>query len=287
GEPMSARLVEAGYPVLGLDPSPSAREAAAARGVVLADSPAELAQRADVVILMLPNSDIVEAVTAQLLEGGASDRQLKIVIDMSSSDPSRTRALAERLLNEQVTLVDAPVSGGVVGAVDGKLTIMVGGPQETVDELTELLSVVGSRVVHVGSSGSGHAVKALNNLLSATHLLATNEAALVAARFGIDPELLMTVVNSSSGRSGSSEVKLPRYVFTRAFDSGFSADLLEKDVGIARRLAHEVGVETPVGDAVVDQWRVLNAELSRGSDHTAIIQPLEKRYDVEIRPAST
>jgi 3-hydroxyisobutyrate dehydrogenase len=286
GAPMSARLVEAGHAVLGVDPTPAAAAAATARGVTVVDSAADLARQTDVVILMLPNSDVVDAVAGQLLAVPAGERRVRTVIDMSSSEPSRTRALAERLHAEGIVLVDAPVSGGVLGAVNGALTIMVGGPADTVAELTPLLAVLGSRVVRVGDAGAGHAVKALNNLLSATHLLATNEAAIVAAKFGVDPALMMSVVNTSSGRSGSSELKLPKYVFTGAFDSGFAAALLEKDVGIARRLAEEVGVELTIGTVVDDQWHALNAELPPGSDHTAIIKPLEERYGIQIRPAA-
>ncbi len=284
GGPMTTRLVRAGHTVLGVDPNPVAEKAATKNGVEIVDSVATLTRRAELVVLMLPTSNVVDDVVACMLAVPKPDRATRVVIDMGSSEPLRTRELATKLGAEGIILVDAPVSGGVVGAVEGTLTIMVGGDEATVAEVSPLLSELGSHVVPVGTAGAGHAVKALNNFLSATHLLATNEAALVAAKFGVDPTVLLAVVNTSSGRSGSSELKLPRYVLTRSFDSGFSAALLEKDIGIATRLADAVGVDPVIGAAVLDQWQSLNAELAAGSDHTEIITPLERRYGTEVTP---
>ncbi|HWH97998.1 MAG TPA: NAD(P)-dependent oxidoreductase [Pseudolysinimonas sp.] len=281
GLPMASRLMTAGWEVLGVDTSGQARESARKIGVTLADSVADLAKTAGVIILMLPTSDVVDAVSEYIL--AAKGRTCEIVIDMSSSEPGRTRLLAERFADAGIALVDAPVSGGVIGATSGALTIMAGGSHDDVRRVFPLLEALGSRVVHVGGVGTGHALKALNNLLSATHLLASNEAAIVAARFGIDPETLLSVVNDSSGRSGSTELKLPHYVLTGAFDSGFSARLLEKDVRVAANLATEVGVEPGIAAAVLAHWSELNSELPPDADHTEIIRPLERRYGLEIR----
>lgn len=281
GYPMATRLVAAGYEVHGYDRDAGSQARAAAAGVRIVDSAEAVAASADVILLLLPNSDVVDEVAAQL--AAAPGRLVSTIIDMSSSAPMRTQALAERLAADGIILVDAPVSGGVRGAEAGTLTIMAGGAPEQVEALSPIFDTLGSRIVRVGEVGAGHAVKALNNLLSATHLLATNEAVVVAARFGIDPELLLSAVNTSSGRSASSERKLPDFVLTGTFNSGFAAALMEKDVRIAASLADELGVDTPVAHSVLEAWHELGTALEPGADHTEIIRPLEERAEVTIR----
>lgn len=283
GAPMAGRLIAAGHRLVGFDASPAGRQDASARGIEVVADAEQVARIAEVVILMLPNSDIVESVTAQLAAIAADERALRVLVDMSSSERERTRALAERLGADGIELIDAPVSGGVVGAVNGTLTIMVGGGAEQFAALSDLFGVLGSRVVHAGGVGAGHAVKALNNLMSAAHLLVSDEAAVAATRFGVDPEVFLSVVNSSSGRSGSTELKLPRYVLPGTFDSGFSASLLEKDVRIATALGRALGLDMTLSDAVQQRWEQLNAELAAGADHTEIIRPLERRAGLEVR----
>ena len=166
-------------------------------------------------------------------------------------------------------MLDAPVSGGVSGAETGKLTIMVGGDAADVAEAKPYLAALG-RVVHVGPIGSGHAVKALNNLLSATHLWATSEAMLIGERFGIDPEVMLSVFNSSSGRSGSTENKWPNFILPGTFDSGFGLRLMLKDMGIAVQLADQVGVPEPSGSCALDLWDRASQGLPPTADHTEI-----------------
>lgn len=283
GGPMASRLVGAGFRVIGYDTDARGRESAAESGVEVVDSIAKVVMAAEAVILMLPNSTIVDAVTAEALAVPADERSLRLIIDMSSSEPERTRALAELANQRHVGLVDAPVSGGVAGAVGGELTIMVGGTAQQFADLAPIVKPLGSRIVHAGDVGAGHAVKALNNLMSAAHLLVSDEAAIIATRFGVDPAVFLSIVNTSSGRSGSTEVKLPRYVLTGAFDSGFTASLLEKDVGIATALGHSLGIDTALSDAVQERWAQLNAELPAGADHTEIIRPLERSSGTEVR----
>ncbi|WP_181781746.1 NAD(P)-dependent oxidoreductase [Pseudonocardia pini] len=285
GAPMARRLVGAGRTVLGVDTDPAVVAAAAADCVKPAASVAEAARSSDTMILMLPHSGIVDAVAAEIAAVTGEGRCRRIV-DMSSSEPSRTRQLAARLVRSGVELVDAPVSGGVGAAVAGTLTVMVGGSAEQFAVVERLLDPVGSSIVHVGAVGSGHALKALNNLMSACSMVITAEAMTVAARFGIDPETALAVVNSASGRSGSTEAKFPRFVLPRRFDSGFTAALMDKDVGIATRLAADVGVRTTLADAVGARWHELVGQLPAGADHTEIIRPLEAEYGVEIRPGT-
>ncbi len=159
-----------------------------------------------------------------------------LVVDMGSSEPVKTRALAAELDAVGVELVDAPVSGGVSGAVKGTLTIMVGGAATAVARVTPVLEHLGT-VRHAGAVGSGHAIKALNNLISATHLWITSEAMLAGQRFGLQPEVMLEIINGSSGRSGSSENKWPNFILPGTFDSGFGLRLMLKDMRTAVDLA--------------------------------------------------
>ena len=281
GRPMAALLADAGHEVLAYDASSDTRDAVAAAGIPVAASIGELARACDVAILMVPSSDIVELIADEIL--ATEGRAVTLLVDMSSSVPDRTVALSNRCAADGVHVVDAPVSGGVVRARSGELTIMVGGEAADVARVSDLLAVLAERVVHVGGAGTGHATKALNNLLSATHLLATNEAVLTAQAFGIDPAVFLDVVNTSSGRSGSSELKLPRYVLTGRFDSGFSAALLDKDLRIALGVEQALGVPAPVSEAVARRWSELRERLDDGADHTEIIRPVEQDLGRELR----
>ncbi|GGN33877.1 NAD(P)-dependent oxidoreductase [Streptomyces fuscichromogenes] len=268
GGPMSARLVGAGYTVTGFDPVPDARAALADAGGRTAESAADAVRGAEVVVLMLPSSAVVEAVLGDpaLLDAlgeGAT------VVDMSSSDPMSTRRLATGLAARGVTLVDAPVSGGVKGAENGQLTIMAGGAEDAVERLSPLLAVMGT-ARRAGEVGAGHALKAVNNLLSATHLLATAEGVLAGERFGLDPAVMVELINSSSGRSGSTDNKFPNFVLPGTYDSGFGLRLMVKDMRIAVGLARELGVASPLADRAVALWEDALAALPDTADHTEI-----------------
>ena len=270
GGPMSARLVDAGYDVRGYDPAPAARQAFDRAGGTPASSLADAVENASVIVLMLPNSDVVEAtVTAGYFARGS------IVVDMSSSEPLRTRSLAASLALDGVTLVDAPVSGGVTRARSGELTIMTGGDEADLDRVAPLLAHLGT-TTRAGTVGSGHAVKALNNLLSATHLLVTSEAILAGERFGLDPATMLSIFNRSSGKSGSTENKWPNFILPETYASGFGLRLMLKDMRIAVGLADQVGAPDPLGHAAADLWAKAAEELDAGADHTEIVNWLRK-----------
>lgn len=259
GFPMAGHLVDAGYQVLGYDVSPQAR----ARFDGAVDSIAAVAA-APVVILMLPDSDVVTQVLGEF-----TPRPGTVVVDMSSSEPLRTKALAASLAERGVVLVDAPVSGGVARARTGKLTIMAGGDPAVLAGLAEIFAPLGS-VVRAGGVGAGHAIKALNNLLSATHLLATAEAMVAGERFGLDPDVMLSVLNTSSGRSGSTEQKWPNFVLTEKYDSGFGLRLMLKDMRIAVDLAERVGAPDRLGSGAVALWAEAADALPATADHTEI-----------------
>ena len=280
GTPMADRLATAGHRLRVYDIAPAARARHEGRdGVAVVSQVAEIAEGADIVILMLPDSAVVAQVLLAdgLLEHVASPA---VVVDMSSSEPARTRELASVAADRGVTLIDAPVSGGVTGARNGSLTIMVGGPVGVLDRLRPVLEVLGSHVVHAGDIvGAGHAIKALNNLMSAAHLLASSEALLAGRQFGLDPEVMLSIVNSSSGRSGSTQVKWPTFILPEAYDSGFGLRLMLKDMRIALQLEQEGGIPAPLGQAAVAAWAAAAEDLPPTADHTEIVRWLAARID--------
>src|SRR5690606_18618830 len=178
-----------------------------------------------------------------------------------SSQPLSTKALAREAAERRIAFVDAPVSGGVGGAEQGTLTIMAGGAAEDLARVRPLLDVLGRRVVHAGPVGAGHALKAFNNLLSAAHLLATSEALLAGREFGLDPAIMLDAINTSSGRSGSTEVKWPEFILPGTYDSGFGLRLMLKDMRIAVELARAQGRPAELGAAAVELWERAAREL--------------------------
>ncbi|MFH5823189.1 NAD(P)-dependent oxidoreductase [Georgenia sp. AZ-5] len=278
GTPMAGRLAAAGYRVTGTDLSADNRRALIDAGGTAVASAAEVAGASDVLVLMLPSSDVVEAVL--LREGAAAALpEGALVIDMSSSEPLRTRELAARLAERGTELIDAPVSGGVKGAVAGSLTIMAGGDAELVERARPVLEAMG-KVVHTGPVASGHALKAFNNLLSATHLLVTSEAVLAGKEFGLEPAVMLATINGSSGRSGSTENKWPNFILPESYDSGFALQLMLKDMRIATGLASALGMPSRLGECAVELWGQAAEELPRTADHTEIARWLVSRTHI-------
>jgi 3-hydroxyisobutyrate dehydrogenase len=295
GTPMARRLVAAGHHVRGFDTSAEAVRdfAALAAGpgqVTAAGDLAAVGTGADAVILMLPDSNIVERVVLGRLAsepppagGAAADGLLAslspgaVIIDMSSSDPARTKLLAGQVAEAGVTLIDAPVSGGVAGARAGTLTVMVGGTVATFERFRPLLSAVGQRVVHAGDTGAGHAVKALNNLMSAANLLIASEALTAGRRFGLDPTVMLEIINGSSGRSNATENKWPNFVLPEKFEAGFAARLMVKDIKLALSIEHATGVPSAASEAVVAVWEAALPDIPPDADHTAIARWLADR----------
>lgn len=268
GTPMTRNLIDAGFAVTGYDTDAAAMDRLAAAGGTPAAAPDGPARAADVLILMLPDSAAVESVTAALTRAGALRPGL-LIADMGSSEPQRTRDLAAALRPGGVTLIDAPVSGGVRRAEQATLTIMAGGAAADLDRAAPVLGALGT-VTRVGPAGAGHAVKALNNYLSAAHLLATAEAMTAGQRFGLDPEVMLAVFNASSGRSGSTELKWPEYVLTGRYDSGFALSLMVKDIGIALGLIRASGAPDTAATAVAAAWAQAAQALPATADHTDI-----------------
>lgn len=268
GTPMAQRLLAAGQSVRGFDLSEAARAKLDTSGGATFGSPAEAVAGSDIVILMLPNSDIVESViTSPDVTAALAPNTL--VIDMSSSEPLRTKALEQRLRKQGIRLIDAPVSGGVKGAENGTLTIMAGGNDNDLAAAAVVLDVFGT-VKRAGNVGAGHAAKALNNLMSATHLLVSSEAILAGQSFGVEPELLLQIVNGSSGKSGSTENKWPNFILPGNYNSGFALKLMLKDMKIAVDLADQVHAASRLSHAAVQLWEEAAEALPETADHTEI-----------------
>jgi len=267
GWPMAANLAAAGHALVVRDTDAARQEGFAARHQCPQGGAAEAFAAAEVLITMLPDDRVVaEALLgdgiAAALPAGA------VVVDMSSSDPAGTRRLAERL-PPGLALVDAPVSGGVARATAGTLSIMCGSDDPAAPErVRPVLEAMGDRVFVTGPLGSAHALKVLNNYLAAAAYVACSEALLVGAHFGLDPRVLLDVVNTSTGRSFVSEVVLPEHVVTGEYATGFAAGLLAKDVHIARGLARALAVEAPELDLVDRRWQQAARGLGDAADHS-------------------
>ncbi|MBE0585747.1 MAG: NAD(P)-dependent oxidoreductase, partial [Desulfofustis sp.] len=252
-----------------------ARQRAEECGARAAATPAEVGRSVSVVITMLPDSTTVrEVVLGDGREWGVADAAAAgtIFIDMSSSAPADTRILAAELQQRSLSLIDAPVSGGVAKAVDGTLAIITGGDPVLVETITPLLLAMGRSCIHAGPIGSAHAMKALNNYVSAAGLAAASEAVRIGSTFGIDPSVIIDVFNASTGRNNSTENKFHQFILPETFASGFSLGLMAKDLGLARDLAEASEQFAPLLERCEELWRQAAETLGSDADHTEFIR---------------
>ena len=283
GRPMATRVAAAKIPLTVWNrTSFRAAEFAEKTGARHAATPADAVRGAEVVITCLPTSrDVYD-----LLDGpdgilAGIDRGAAFV-DCTSGDPATSRRLAERLAEKGVSFIDAPVSGGVVGAEKGALTIMVGGDSTALDRVRPVLESFGQKIVHCGEIGAGDAVKAVNNAFLATHILAAAEGLAALVKMGVSPNVALDVINASSGRSNTSMNLFPERVLTRAFPRTFRLALLEKDVGIAAEVARETRVPAPILQLTADLFRIGRGELGEVADHVEIVKMVEQWAGAEI-----
>lgn len=269
GTPMAGHLLAAGHPLVVHDLRRAAAEPLLAGGAAWAGSPAEVAQRAKTVITIVPSSREVEAVVAAMLPGLGPGH---LLIDMTSADPSSTRRLAKDVQARGARMIDAPVSGGVGGAEKATLAIMVGGDAGDFARARPLLSAMGKNIFHVGGIGTGHAMKIVNNVLSATCTTATAEAVIVAMRAGIDPARAVEIISASSGRSDATLRKFPEFVLPGNFRSGFAMALMDKDLRGFTKLAEEVGFEPSVTAAAVRWFRLAMESGLASGDHIEVVK---------------
>jgi 3-hydroxyisobutyrate dehydrogenase len=284
GRPMSANIIKGGYEVVGFDADPELTQSWAQDvGGTPASGPEAFAD-VGVVVTMLPNGRVVRQA---ILDGGIADAlpDGAVVVDMSSAEPTLTVALAPELEQRGVALVDAPVSGARAKAIDGTLTIMLGGEDEAaIAKATAVIETMSANIFRTGPLGSGHAMKALNNFVGGSAFVATCEALVAGTKFGLDPKVMIDIMNVSSGRNFTTMVSAPSDIIPRTFSSGFALSLFTKDIGIAADLADELGVEAPVSRLVHDRMRGALEQLDDVVDHTMALTIWEQAAGVTVAP---
>ena len=283
GTPMAAHLAKPPFDLTVWNRTKAKADAFASEyDATAAGSAAEAVRNADVVITCLPSSrevrDLVDGAEGIL----SAIPQGALLIDCTSGDPATSKAIAESLAARGIDFVDAPVSGGVKGAVAGTLTIMCGGSNEAVERARPVLQAFGKKIVHCGSIGAGDAVKAMNQALLAVHIWSGGEALATLAKLGVSASIALDVINGSSGRSNTSENLFPERVIGRAFPRTFKLALLDKDIGIAADISAESGVPTPLIDLVASLIGQARSELGEEADHVEAVRVIESRAGVTI-----
>src|SRR5215470_15917515 len=276
GQPMVRNLIAKGFSVLGYDVVPAALEAAVKLGAKACVSAAEAAKQSDLVVTMLPSSSHVEAVylgTGGVLEGVGKGR---LCVDMSTIEPAVSRRVAERLRERGVRFLDAPVSGGVVGAEKATLAIMVGGEMADLEEARPALAAMGANIIHVGPVGSGEVAKLCNNLIAGVAMVAVSEAFRIAEGFGVDPKILTDVISKSSGNTWVMEHMHPvpglvgKAPSSRDYAPGFTTDLMAKDLGLVVNAARELRVPVLVAPAAQQALRLASSHGFGRKDFSSI-----------------
>jgi len=285
GGPMASRLLDAGYSLSIFDTQLDATTPLTARGAELAKSPAEVASSAEIVLTSLPTPDVVKAV-ALGDNGIIHGSRVRVLIDLSTTGPGVAGVVADGLSKRNITWADAPVSGGIKGAVGGTLAVMVSCPNRTFEKIEPILKTFGKLFFTGEKPGLAQVAKLANNLLAAAGLVVTSEAVAMGAKAGLDPKVLIDIINASSGRNSATQDKFPRSVLTGTFDFGFATGLSYKDVRLCIDEAEAMGVPMVCGAAVRQMLAITNARFGPSSDFTHIAKVLEEWAGVEMRARS-
>ena len=280
GLPMALNLVNAGYKLLAYDTnSEQVQRLVSSSDAIAAASLAELGKEAGIIITMLPTGQDVQKVMLEMEHGGlaTSLKTGTLLIDMSSSDPLGTRELGTQLAEYGIQFVDAPVSGGVPGAENATLAIMLGSDSiDAIERARPILTRLGKNLFETGSLGTGHAMKSLNNFVAGAGFIAISEALIAGRNFGLKPEVMLAILNSSTGRSFNSEFTFVNHVLKQAYTTGFKLALVDKDLRIASNLGKGLGLDLPMTQLASERWgEVLNG-LGGDSDFTEAYAYLEK-----------
>jgi 3-hydroxyisobutyrate dehydrogenase len=272
GRGMALCARRGGFRVLGYDAAPAAAHKLEAEGVEPRASIEAIASEADVLILSLPTSAIVEEVV--LGRGGVleSAKPGLIVVDTTTADPDSTKKVAAALAECQVGFVDGPVSGGPKGAATATMTMVLGGSAEDVAAVEPILAAISAKRVHVGPVGAGHVTKIINNMLTGVHLLAASEAVRAAEANGVDPEKLVEALNGGSGRNSATLTNYPTWIFNGKFDSGFTMKLMRKDVRLAMALLESAHTDAPIAKEAGRLWAASETSIGDAEDFNRIVQ---------------
>jgi 3-hydroxyisobutyrate dehydrogenase-like beta-hydroxyacid dehydrogenase len=283
GGPMASRLLDAGYELCLYDVSAEAMKPFAARGAQIAASPAEVASQAEIVLVSLPTPDIVREVALGGNAGIINGSKVRLMIDLSTTGPGVATEVAGKLAERQIGWVDSPVSGGMTGAKAGTLAVMVSCPKKTFSEIEPMMKTFGKLFFAGEKPGMAQTAKLANNLLAAAAMVATSEAMAMGVKAGLDPRVLIDIINASSGRNSATQDKFPRAILPRTFDFGFATGLSYKDVRLCVEEAEAMGVPMVVGGAVREMLAITRARFGADSDFTHIARLLEEWAGVEIR----
>lgn len=282
GGPMAGRLIDAGHPVVVFDARGDAAAALAARGAKRADSPAEVASAADIVFLSLPNPGVVQQVA--LGAGGiTAGSRVRVLVDLSTTGPGMAKTVAAALAEHDICWVDAPVSGGIAGATNGTLAVMVSCPTAVYEEIEPILAVFGRRFYCGEKPGVAQVAKLGNNMIAAGVILLSAEAVAMGVKAGLDPKIMCDIINASSGRNSATQDKFPKSVLTRSFDFGFATGLSYKDVKLCVDEAEALGVPMVGGALVRQMLAATNAKYGPDSDFTSMVKIVEDWAGVEIK----
>ena len=281
---MAGRLIDAGHTLTVFDVADAAVSALETRGATRAASPRTVADAAELVFASLPSPAIVRD-TALGSEGVIGGSAIKTFVDLSTTGPGVAVAVYNGLAEKGIVALDAPVSGGVKGAREGTLAVMVGGPRGAYDALEPILAIFGKLFFMGETPGAGQTMKLANNLMAACHIAITAEGMAMGIKAGLDPKLMIDVLNVSSGRSAASQDKWPRSVLPRTFDFGFTTALSFKDVRLCLEEAEAMGVPMVVGSAVRQILSITNQMYGPDSDFTSIAKVTESWAKVDPKPS--
>lgn len=282
GKPMSKNLLKAGYDLVVCDLNQPAVDEVVAAGAAAADSPKAVAKQSDVIITMLPNSPQVKTVV--LGEGGVIEgaKPGSVLIDMSSIAPLASQEVSAQLAQKNVAMLDAPVSGGEPKAVDGTLSVMVGGDKEVFDKYYDIMKAMAGSVVYTGKIGAGNTTKLANQIIVALNIAAMSEALVLATKAGVEPDLVYQAIRGGLAGSTVLDAKAP-LVMDRKFDPGFRINLHIKDLQNALDTAHSLGAPIQLTAAVMEIMQAMKADGMDGLDHCALIRHYEKLAKVEVK----
>jgi 3-hydroxyisobutyrate dehydrogenase len=288
GAPMAQHLSKAGYAVSIYDIKRESVERVAAENdsIMIGETPRTVAAVSDIVITMLPSGAVVQRV---VFEGECLSKGFRhgaLLLDTSSSEPWLTLKTADALAEKEVEMVDAPVSGALAGAQAAKLVFMVGGKKESVSRVLPLLQILGEKIFHLGPLGAGHAMKCINNLITAITFMATAEGLTLGKKFGLDPEIMTDVLNLSTGMSWISQTHIKQRILSRNFDDPFRLELMIKDIGIAMQLAHTLELPIPLSALGHHLWKAAGRHAKKGDSISNMVRWVESMTGTKIIPGS-
>jgi 3-hydroxyisobutyrate dehydrogenase-like beta-hydroxyacid dehydrogenase len=284
GFPMAQRLIHADHQVIAFDTRAEALARVVALGARAASSPKEVADSAETVLASLPSVDAALSV-ATGTDGVIEGSRVKRYVDLSTVGNRTAVQIHDRLAQRNIVAIDSPVSGGVSGAQKGTLAVMVSGPRSEYDIVQPVLETIGRSFYIGGQPGSAQTMKLANNILAATVLVATSEVVVMGVKSGLDPSVMIDVLNAGSGGTSASRDKFPRAILPRTFDYGFATGLMVKDVGLYLDEAKALGVSVEVAEAVGRLWDLAMREQGPDSDFTAAIKPIEHIAGVVVGQA--